>query len=328
MSYMYESIDTISDKLRWLFLGILVLSTLMVAFSLLLPPTETSASTTTDTSAPETIGMYDSPNVITSGMSVTTDQFSQSMAGTEMTLNRSGRTIATNISRSGSFIASTVQTGASNIGSGLSTGASFMAGAVVGSVSYMAHLPANIMNSAGDIAIVSAVIRPADDTPVPVIQHADTHSIAAHTDMPHVESIGHLQPLVDTSASWPVPGEITTLFGVPHWPYQAVHTGIDISDGKPSGSTPVRPFKPGRVVNTVRSYWGLGNYVIVDHGNGLTSLYAHLSSINVQVGQPVDKTAILGYQGSTGASTGPHLHFEIRVNGQVVNPLTYIGGRP
>jgi murein DD-endopeptidase MepM/ murein hydrolase activator NlpD len=72
----------------------------------------------------------------------------------------------------------------------------------------------------------------------------------------------------------------------------------------------------------------LGNHVIVDHGNGVTSVYAHLHSISVQVGQDVTLDTTLGLEGSTGASTGTHLHFEIRVNGQAANPQQFISGQP
>ena len=79
----------------------------------------------------------------------------------------------------------------------------------------------------------------------------------------------------------------------------------------------------GKVI-TAAYHWSYGNYVVVDHGNGLSTLYAHLSSISVGQGQSVSKGGTLGKAGSTGNSSGPHLHFEVRVNGSRVNPSNYI----
>lgn len=128
-------------------------------------------------------------------------------------------------------------------------------------------------------------------------------------------------------AQWPIHGAITTPFGVPELPYELIHTGLDISDGQAPGATPIRPFKPGVIVSVIRS-GGLGNHVIVDHGGGVTSVYGHLYSIAVRVGQQVGENTVLGYEGSTGISTGTHLHFEIRLNGQPVDPHKFIGGQP
>ena len=115
---------------------------------------------------------------------------------------------------------------------------------------------------------------------------------------------------------------------MPHWPYQPTHTGLDISDGQPAGRSEIKPFRPGHVIDIVRSNSGLGNHVIIDHGDGITSVYGHLASIVAVIGQAVDKTTVLGFEGSSGASTGTHLHFEIRVDGQARDPLQFIPGRP
>ena len=104
------------------------------------------------------------------------------------------------------------------------------------------------------------------------------------------------------------------------------HTGIDFPA---ANSTPIRASASGKViyVRTGAGYgrqWGYGNYVIVDHGGGYSTLYAHCSSIPVNVGDTVTKGQTIAYVGTTGWSTGYHLHFEIRVNGAYTNPLNYL----
>jgi len=127
---------------------------------------------------------------------------------------------------------------------------------------------------------------------------------------------------------WPLHGQVTTEFGASDYPYQTHHTGIDISSGSRSGVNQIVAFQSGTVTSVIHSSVSFGNHVIIDHGNGLTSLYGHLSSIKVFAGQQVRAGDTLGTEGSTGASTGPHVHFEIRVNNKPVNPRNYIVGRP
>lgn len=103
--------------------------------------------------------------------------------------------------------------------------------------------------------------------------------------------------------------------------YKFFHPGIDFE-----GDTgdPVKPVMGGKVQNVQYSRFAYGNAVIVDHGSGLTSLYAHLSKIEVAEGQDVNKNSEIGKVGSTGRSTGDHLHLEVRQNGIPVNPLTVL----
>ncbi|MNM92812.1 Murein hydrolase activator EnvC precursor [compost metagenome] len=86
---------------------------------------------------------------------------------------------------------------------------------------------------------------------------------------------------------------------------------------------PIKASKSGKVV-TASYISGYGNTVILDHGSGIQTLYAHSSSLAVSVGQTVSQGQVIAYVGSTGNSTGPHLHFEIRVNGQHQNPTNYL----
>ena len=116
---------------------------------------------------------------------------------------------------------------------------------------------------------------------------------------------------------WPVSGSVTSGYGT-RW--GRMHEGIDIA--APSG-TPIAAAAAGTVIY---AGWmgGYGNLVVLDHGNGLATAYGHQSSIAVANGQTVAQGQVVGYVGSTGHSTGPHLHFEVRVNGAPVDPLGYL----
>jgi len=97
------------------------------------------------------------------------------------------------------------------------------------------------------------------------------------------------------------------------------HPGLDFATD--AGSA-VLPILPGEVEKVERSRFGYGNYIIINHGSGFKSLYAHFVKIAVKEGQEVDKNTVIGFIGSTGWSTGPHLHLEIVDNGQKINPKT------
>ncbi len=116
---------------------------------------------------------------------------------------------------------------------------------------------------------------------------------------------------------WPVTGTLTSPFG---YRWGRMHEGVDIS--VPEG-TPIRAAKPGNVILAAYT-GGYGNYTCVDHGGGLSSCYAHQASYAVSPGDQVAQGEVIGYSGNTGSSTGPHLHFEIRVNGSAVDPLGYL----
>jgi len=116
---------------------------------------------------------------------------------------------------------------------------------------------------------------------------------------------------------WPCDGVVVSGFGM-RW--GRMHEGIDIGCAY---GTPNRAAASGTVIY---AGWlgGYGNLVVVDHGNGLSTAYAHASSILVSVGQSVSQGQTVSLVGSTGHSTGPHLHFEVRVNGVAVDPLPYL----
>lgn len=120
---------------------------------------------------------------------------------------------------------------------------------------------------------------------------------------------------------WPLSGfRITTYFGG-RGAFQRYHTGIDLA--VPHG-TPIVAAKSGQVQVAGWSSFGYGFHVVLDHGGGLETLYAHMSRIAVRAGEWVEAGEVIGYVGSTGWSTGPHLHFEVRVNGVARNPLAYL----
>lgn len=125
----------------------------------------------------------------------------------------------------------------------------------------------------------------------------------------------------------PIAGRITSPFGWrthPIFNSRTFHSGLDIGGQFRGG---VRASNSGKIIFT-GWYGGYGKVVIIDHGivggQPITTLYAHLDAINVSQGAYVNKGQIVGLEGSTGYSTGPHLHFEVRVNGKPVNPLNYI----
>lgn len=125
------------------------------------------------------------------------------------------------------------------------------------------------------------------------------------------------------SMMWPVNGTVTSGFGWRIHPIlgrRVFHTGIDIAA---ASGTPIWAADGGTVVYAT---WvsGYGNTVALDHGGGISTLYAHQSSVAVSYGEKVKKGQVIGYVGSTGYSTGPHLHFEVRVNGSPVDPMGYL----
>ena len=120
-------------------------------------------------------------------------------------------------------------------------------------------------------------------------------------------------------ARWPVRGPITSDFG-PRRAFARFHSGVDIA-AEPG--TPCRIAAAGTVVF---AGWrnGYGMTIIVDHGDGIHTLYGHLSRLGVSRGQPVGQGAVLGSTGTTGHTSGPHLHYEILVNGRPVDPGPYL----
>jgi murein DD-endopeptidase MepM/ murein hydrolase activator NlpD len=122
---------------------------------------------------------------------------------------------------------------------------------------------------------------------------------------------------------WPVDGQVTASFGERIDPFNgegAFHSGVDISS--PYGTPIVAP--ADGVVTFADLLGGYGRLVMITHGNGITTRYGHLSGFAVTAGQSVHRGDVIGYVGASGRSTGPHLHYEVRINDTPVNPYKYL----
>lgn len=198
-------------------------------------------------------------------------------------------------------------------------------------ISSAVSAPNRLISSITNIPLVKNFVRPSEYEDVSLIDPNSPELLVALVALPpapensknaNINASNNLGPI------WPINGRVTTNFGVPHRPYQSIHTGMDISSGKHSGINPIKPFRSGKVIEVIKSKRGYGNHVLIDHGNGVISVYAHLYSMKVNVGQEVDINSVIGYEGSTGMSTGTHLHFEVRVNGKAANPRKFIANQP
>ncbi len=127
---------------------------------------------------------------------------------------------------------------------------------------------------------------------------------------------------------WPVSGPVSLEFGSLDDPYQLFHTGIDIASPTHEVGDPVVAFMKGTVIYAGETTTGFGKHVEIDHGNHIVSIYGHLNSIAVTVGEQVDMGTVIGARGTTGWSTGPHLHFQINLYGIPVNPRIFLSGNP
>jgi murein DD-endopeptidase MepM/ murein hydrolase activator NlpD len=126
-----------------------------------------------------------------------------------------------------------------------------------------------------------------------------------------------------TPSLWPVAGPITAGFGERLDPFNGegeFHKGIDISV---AFGSPVHVTADGVIV-AVETREGYGHLIVVDHGYGTTTWYGHLSGFNAEIGEQVHRGDTIGYSGTSGRSTGPHVHYEIRLNGAPINPWRYL----
>jgi murein DD-endopeptidase MepM/ murein hydrolase activator NlpD len=200
----------------------------------------------------------------------------------------------------------------------------------------LSRLPASVRNGAmgggaTDSPIARAALSPAlvspDDTFGPLRELLGRLGSRLELVKSAVDRRAAL--LAATPSIWPAYGGLSAGFGVREDPFnggQATHTGIDISTdkGRPVFST---------AAGTVESAgWNgdYGNMVVIDHGFGIETRYAHLSDYSVHPGTAVERNQVIGHVGATGRATGPHLHYELLVNGRLTNPLGFLtdGRRP
>lgn len=155
-------------------------------------------------------------------------------------------------------------------------------------------------------AMVAAAAAPAPSAPAPAPAPKAAPAAPAPAPAPPPKAAPP-----SSSVMWPVRGPIFTYFS-------GYHPGLDIS---PPYGTPVVAIRGG-VVTAVRLWeYSYGHHILIDHGNGISAMYAHLSSQAVSVGETVSAGEVIGRVGNTGRSTGPHLHFELYRNGAAINPL-------
>jgi murein DD-endopeptidase MepM/ murein hydrolase activator NlpD len=164
--------------------------------------------------------------------------------------------------------------------------------------------PKNPTLTVGKHVMVPGGVKPMPTPkPVPVQQYASSSASAPAN-----------APVGNSHFAWPSSGYITTRF-------RAYHPAIDIASYM---GAPVKASDSGYVASVIYSRVGYGYHVIIDHGNGYQTLYAHLSKIIVKAGDAVGKGQLIGLVGTTGNSTGPHLHFEVRQSGVQRNPFNYL----
>ena len=127
-------------------------------------------------------------------------------------------------------------------------------------------------------------------------------------------------PSITTPSLWPARGDVSSPYGL-RWGGSDFHPGIDIANDM---GTPIVATADGTVTTAGWNAGGYGNMVDIDHGNGIMTRYGHAMQVVVVPGQHVRRGQVIAYMGSTGFSTGPHVHYEVRVNGTPVNPVGYL----
>ncbi len=161
-----------------------------------------------------------------------------------------------------------------------------------------------------------------------VSNHLATVNTQTQAIQIHDPATGNVVTEIKPQVAWPVTGVVTLEFGQIDLPYQPLHTGIDIADPMGQDGAPIHPFMAGKVIYAGEIWWGFGKHVIIDNGNNITSIYAHLSKIFVYSGEQVTIDQVIGLEGHTGWATGPHLHFQIDVFGLPVDPRVFVPGNP
>jgi murein DD-endopeptidase MepM/ murein hydrolase activator NlpD len=157
------------------------------------------------------------------------------------------------------------------------------------------------------------------------VSGAVTHAIDNAAGLGSLSGLGGVDMSINAPSLWPVTGPIRSSFGQREDPITGngegeFHTGIDIS--APIG-TPIRATADG-TVKSAQMENGYGREVVIDHGSGMETCYAHMSGFNVMAGQTVVRGQVIGYVGMSGRTTGAHLHYEVRIHNTPVNPYRYL----
>ena len=167
--------------------------------------------------------------------------------------------------------------------------------------------------------VVAAVPAPAIGTYQDIIVEGDFASASSLTlDLGQFGGTPSANP--NMPSIWPTTGVVTSPYGL-RWGGTDFHPGIDIANDM---GTPIVATADGVVEYAGWNAGGYGNMVDINHGNGLMTRYGHASQVVVTAGQYVKRGQLIAYMGSTGFSTGPHVHYEVHVNGQRVNPISYL----
>lgn len=162
----------------------------------------------------------------------------------------------------------------------------------------------------GQLVVIPDGVKPGDPAPAPKAAPKSSNNLASAPDSNPVRTASGFM--------WPVNGLITQYDSWYHpgaWDIQAAY------------GSPVHASAAGRVIVSQKLNYGYGWHIVIDHGNGYTTLYGHMLSLTASVGQSVDKGQVIGLEGNTGRSTGPHVHFEVHRNGVAVSPRAVLGSR-
>ncbi len=179
--------------------------------------------------------------------------------------------------------------------------------------------PPNVASSNHELTAVSQTVTPSVKESIAEYNFLKSASFGGIYHRYAYQWQPHLQP-----SAWPIEGVLRSSFGGRSDPFSgegAFHTGIDIS--APIG-TPVHATADGVILSAGWS-GGYGKLVVVDHGNGFQTYYAHLSQFSAVPGEEVRRGQVIAYSGATGKATGPHMHYEVRLAGTPINPYRYLG---
>jgi len=163
---------------------------------------------------------------------------------------------------------------------------------------------------------------------IPSLSNTQTPQLLAALQQPQAQVLpitGAQPPVKDqatiTEGKVPIIFQLQFTGGLLTTQFSAWHPGIDLAIGQ---GTPMHAVAKGMVTEATYNYYGYGNTIVIDHGNGAQSRYAHLSKMNVKVGDTVTEDTIIGFVGTTARSTGPHLHLEVISDDQNIDPLTVL----